>query len=205
MWFYGSSESAVICLGGAALYSFTLTTNPNNVKREGHYVIYLAGDILGPDLTHSILRVVTIRWLAWIGEGGSSLKWSDIKLPPTAEKVLWKKVWKLVCRPKGERLEELLAVVKTPRLLSFHPSPLISPQPAQLSNNRLGLQMDTRDQTRPDQAGCSGVAFPKIRFCENAFFCNCPFSSIPENSCSPFNWYGLEWRWQISVWKSEEK
>ena len=151
---------------------------------------------------------MTIRWLAWIGEGGSSLKWSDIKLPPTADKVLWKKVWKLVCRPKGERLEELLAVVKTPRLLSFHPSPLISPQPAQLSNNRLRLQMDTPDKTRPDQTRPGQArpdkVFSKIRFCED-FFCNCPFYSIPENSCSPFNWYGLEWRWQISVWKSEEK
>ena len=142
---------------------------------------------------------MTIRWLAWIGEGDSSLKWSDIKLPPTADKVLRKKVWKLVCRPKGERLEELLAVVKTPRLLSFHPSPLISPQPAQLSNNRLGLQMDTPD-TRPDQTRQDVVeqSFPKSDFVK-IFLCYCPFSSIPKNSCSPFNWYGLEWQWQISV------
>ena len=67
-------------------------------------------------------------------------------------------------------MEELLAVVKTPRLLSFHPSPLISPQPAQLSNNRLGLQMDTPDQTRPDQARCSAAVFPQIRFCDDDFF-----------------------------------
>ena len=58
-------------------------------------------------------------------------------------------------------MEELLAVVKTPRLLSFHPSPLISPQPAQLSNNRLGLQMDTPDQTRPDVVE---QYFPKSNF-----------------------------------------